>query len=121
MAYQDMIVRDRYGVCESNGITDDLHAFREEIDYGRYTPLDDPDLARITRLRLLGGDGMPGYDLSYCWGVLKDGTKVRVTLPRYQFRSGYGLIPDLVRMCKDAGVYGKGLGILDADVISVLR
>jgi hypothetical protein len=64
---------------------------------------------------------MPGYDLSYCWGTLKDGTKVRVTLPQHQFRSGHGLIPDLVRMCKAAGVYGKGLGILDDHVISVMR
>jgi hypothetical protein len=41
----------------------------------------DPDLKQITRLRLLTDPGFPAWDVSYCHGVLKDGTKVNVCLP----------------------------------------
>jgi hypothetical protein len=80
--------------------------------------LDDPRLGRITRLRLLTDPGFPWYDLSYCHGELKDGTPVRVNLPRYQFGKR-NLKGDLLLMCREAGVYAKGLGLFDA--ISTLR
>lgn len=73
----------------------------------------DPDLARITRLRLLGDRNYPRLDVSYCWGVTKDGQPCWVDLP-------FGDLPKatwktaLVRYAKRAGVYVTGLGIWEA-------
>jgi hypothetical protein len=113
-----MIVRGKYGEEESNPITDEVRKVREEIE--QTVDLTDDRLARITRLRLLGDAGFPLYDLSYCYGELKDGTPVRVSLPEWQFRRNR-LKHDLVRMCKRHGLYAKGLGLLDDSVISILR
>lgn len=90
------------------------------IDHDRYhavdrtleVQLDDPRLAQITRLRLLSDWGYPYWELSYCHGVLKDGTAVRVQLPRHIFPKR-GLHRALVEMAREAGVYAKGLGMLD--------
>lgn len=117
-AITDQICTGRYGVQESNGITDEIHAFRDSID--GEVALDDPALARIVRLRLLGERGYPMFDLSYCYGVLKDGTAVRVQLPVSRFPVR-GFERSVVEMCKSVGVYGKGLGILDPSVVSILR
>lgn len=117
MSYRDLMTRDAYGVSESNPINDEVKATREAIEES--VDLTDRRLARITRLRLVGDPGFPLLDLSYCYGELKDGTPVRVSLPEWQFPKR-GLERALVEMCKTAGVYGKGLGILDPDVISVL-
>lgn len=84
--------------------------------------LSDPDLEKITRLRLLGdsdGWAYPYLDVSYCYGKLKDGTHVRVDLPVYHFPKR-GLKRALVEMAKEAGVFAKGLGLLDDNVISRL-
>lgn len=81
----------------------------------------DPDLAKITRLRLLSDIGAPFWDVSYCWGELTDGTTVRVRLPFSQLRKfgragvDKGLI---IRAAKNDGVYAKRLGILNDDIIS---
>lgn len=100
---------------ETNPITDYAHQGESpafSVD------LTDPRLARITRLRVVSDPGFPFFDLSYCHGQLKDGTYVRVDLPWYQFpRKGFSRA--LVTMCKEAGVYGRGLGIFDGDVISI--
>jgi hypothetical protein len=109
-----------YGVYESNGLTEAGEAFRKEIDYSRRTWLWDKDLARIERLRLISDIGFPVWDVSYCWGVLKDGTKVRVQLPVFQF-SKRNLRRDIVKMCQDAGVYAKGLGLLEECNISKMQ
>lgn len=107
-----------HGVFETNPIEyiDGQHpceTLQGEVD------LADKRLARITRLRLLGERGFPYYDLSYCYGVLKDGTPVRVRLPEHQWpRRGFERA--LVEMCKREGVYGKGIGILDTSVHSIL-
>lgn len=111
------MVRDSYGVLESNGITPEL---RSEMDKAERTVgLSDPALARIFRLRLVSDPGFPFWDLSYCFGRLKDGTVVRVQLPEYQFPKRE-LNAALIRMCREAGVYGKALGIFDPEVVSKL-
>jgi len=96
------------------------------VDHDRYYSVDrslevdlaDRRLARVTRLRLLTDPGCPFFDLSYCHGELRDGTPVRVRLPRHQFPKR-GLSRSIVQMAIDEGVHAKRLGMLDA--ISTLR
>jgi len=73
----------------------------------------DRDLSRITRLRLLTEPGYPLYDVSYCWGVLRDGTKVRVRLPFHRLprKNMRGAI---IEAAKQDRVYARGLGLFDA-------
>src|SRR5690349_3212274 len=54
----------------------ELHAVKRT----QTVELGDPRLARIVRLRLVGFNSReyPRWDVSYCFGVLKDGTEVRV-------------------------------------------
>ena len=73
----------------------------------------DKRLAKITRLRLISDPLFPYWDLSYCWGVLKDGTKVRVQVPFFQLRKR-SLRADIIRDAKRDRVYAVGLGIFDA-------
>ncbi len=109
----------RYGVAETNGMTEEVAAIRNAIDHGNPVLLEDRDLARIVRLRLLSDRGFPFWDVSYCYGQMKDGTYVRVSLPWGQIPKKGGLNANIVKMCKEVGVYGKGLGIFD--VISTLQ
>ncbi len=102
---------------ETNPITPEIHAIRESIDTTVH--LSDPRLAKITRLRLVSDPGFPMWDLSYCYGELEDGRNVRVSLPQHQFKR-QNLKGQLIKMCADSGVFGKGLGILDDSVISTL-
>jgi hypothetical protein len=110
----------RYGVNEENPLwTSEVthETIQDEVQ------LNDPRLDRIARLRLLGdsdGWAYPYLDVSYCYGVLKDGTHVRVHLPEHSFPKR-GLKKALVEMAKEAGVYAKGLGLLDDNIISRLR
>ena len=108
---------------EINPQTEAHIAAREAIDHKQPVDLTDPRLARITRLRLVSDPGFPYWDVSYCYGELKDGTPVRVDLPEYQFSRGRArptLKMHMVRMCQEHGLYAKGLGLLDPDVISTL-
>jgi hypothetical protein len=109
-----------YGTLEQNPIDDAVRATREAIDHQEPVWLDDPRLAKITRLRLVTDPGFPLYDVSYCYGELADGTPVRVNLPWHQLRKGRGLQGDLIQMCREAKVYAKGLGLLDPATISVI-
>jgi len=102
---------------ETNPITDDVVAVRNAIE--TTVALECPTLAKITRLRLVTDVGFPWFDVSYCYGELKDGTPVRVQLPYHQFSRKF-LKRDLVQMCKERGLYAKGLGLLDDSVISKL-
>lgn len=112
------MVGDGLGNFESNGITEEWHAFRDEIAGEVW--LGDERLAKIVRLRLLTDRMFPSYDLSYCYGVLKDGTNVRVHLPRSQFGKRT-IKSEIIEMCKAERVYAKGLGLLDvANVWSVM-
>ena len=102
---------------ETNGLTD--AAAYHATDRKMQVTLDDPRLATITRLRLLTDPGFPYWDLSYCHGRLDNGTEVTVILPWYQFSKKNGLNRELIAMCSEAGVYGKGLDIFNA--VSILR
>jgi hypothetical protein len=77
----------------------------------------DPDLAKITRLRLLSDSYCKWWDVSYCWGELKDGTTVRVQLPfptlRKIGRSGVDR-SQIVQYAQADKLYVKRLGIFDA-------
>lgn len=108
---------------EINPLTEDHRRTREEIDHQDPVDLTDPRLKRITRLRLVSDIGFPYWDVSYCYGELEDGTPVRVNLPEFQFSRGRSrptLKMHMVRMCQEHGLYAKGLGLLDPDVISTL-
>lgn len=104
---------------ETNPLTAEHERIREEIDHQDPVDLGDPTLARIIRLRLVSDPGFPAWDVSYCYGRLTDGTYVRVNLPWYQF-SKRKLKAELIEMCREAQVFGKGLGLFDPDVISTL-
>lgn len=117
-----MDIAARYGVNEDNPLA--LAPYTHEaVDFARPdTQLSDPELVRIDRLRLLGdsdGWAYPFLDVSYCYGTLKDGTKVRVDLGVYRLPKR-GLKGALIQAAKDAGRYAKGLGLLDDQVISRL-
>ena len=73
----------------------------------------DPDLARITRLRLISDPGLPFWDVSYCHGVLKNGDQCRVQLPFHQLPKDRRNAMILAH-AKDDGVYANGLGVFDA-------
>lgn len=93
----------------------ELHAIKRE----ETVTLGDKRLARITRLRLIGFcRDYPFWDLSYCYGVLKDGTEVRVQLHAGRITRNWKL--DMINLAKEYGVYAKGLGLLDEDVVSRL-
>lgn len=107
-----------YGVTETNPIeyVDGEHPctlLQGEVGLG------DPDLARITRLRMLTERGYPFMDISYCYGVLKDGTPVRVQVTAGGIRRGR-IKADLIAWARSEGAYAKGLGLLDESNWSVL-
>jgi hypothetical protein len=105
------------GPNETNPITDEIRKVRDSIQ--DTVDLTDSRLYKIVRLRLVTDPGYPFYDVSYCYGMLNDGTYVRVRLPRYQF-DRKNLHGELIEMGKEHGVYMKGLGIFDSEVISLL-
>lgn len=114
----------KYGVREDNNIADAAYD-SSALAPGVTVDLSDPDLVRIDRIRLLTERGFPAFDLSYCYGTLRDGRHVRVDLGRYQFaraRGGQGksLKAQLVDCARAAGRHAHGLHMLDADVISIL-
>ena len=74
---------------------------------------DDPSLKKIIRLRLLSDPGHPYWEVSYCWGKLKDGTLVDVTLPFYQIPKK-GFSGFIIKRAAEEKVYAKGLGLFDA-------
>lgn len=79
----------------------------------------DPSLARITRLRFLSDPGHPFWDLSYCYGQLKDGRYTRVSLPFDRLLKNAPISKQIVKYAKQDGVYAAGLGIFS--VISTLN
>jgi hypothetical protein len=111
----DVIANSTYGAVETNPLTEEHKLAREAAN--EVVDLADQRLARITRLRLVTDPSFPMWDLSYCYGTLKDGSAVRVRLPEHQFPKG-NLNGSLIEMCKSVGVFGKGLGIFDPEVIS---
>lgn len=74
---------------------------------------------RITRVRWLGEGRIA--DLSYVHGVLGDGTKVFVSdLPGAMLVRRWEMKKVMVEWAKSVGVYGKGVGLLDDGVWSVM-
>jgi hypothetical protein len=81
--------------------------------------LANPELVKIERLRLIGWTrDFPQWDLSYCIGVMADGTHRRVDLGRDRFGTQYKA--QLIECARNAGRYAKGMGLLDDYVISLL-
>lgn len=116
------IYREVYGAQETNPLTD---AQREQTPGVNAPCVDwsDKDLAKVTRLRLLTDPGLDFWDVSYCHGILKDGTPCRVSLPFNQLKRttrhmGHvvfqpSVAAQIIEHAKRDGVYAKGLGILD--------
>ncbi len=74
----------------------------------------DPELKEITRVRYISDPGFPFWDLSYCWGLMKDGERVRVQLgqgmyqvPKRNFKG------HMIEAARRDGVFLKGLGFFD--------
>lgn len=109
-----------YGAYQTNPLSEDDLRARDQINYGKPVQLSDPNLVKVTRLRLLTDAGFPWWDISYCYGQMRDGTPVLVRMPVHQLRKYQGgYKAHLVEICKAAGKYGKSLGIFEA--VSTLR
>jgi len=116
-ASRSMDLAVRYGVQETNPL------WTSEVTHETITEhvsLGDPRLERIVRLRLLTEPGYPCYDISYVYGVLKDGSHCRIdgapmSIGRRTAKR------DLIDWAKEEGAYAKGLGLLDEGNWSILR
>ena len=99
---------------ETNPLRDPSSYHKEEITES--VEWTDPRLGRIVRLRLLSDPGFPLWDVSYCHGILKDGSKGSVELPFDQLRKGGrgSVSKQIIAYAKKDGVYAKGLGVLTA-------
>lgn len=72
----------------------------------------DPRLKSITRFRMLTDTGFPLMDVSYCYGILRDDTPVRVSLPFDQLPKRKWKA-SLVEWAKRDGVHAARLGMFD--------
>lgn len=124
IAYEDAATRAAsYGVRTTGTLKAETVAAREAIDYSKApTWLGDRNLVKVTVIRLLGFEdyGFPFVDLSYCYGELADGTPVRVDLGRHQFDKR-AWKSQLVQCFKDAGRFGKAMGLDVNDPYMVSR
>lgn len=59
----------------------------------------DSQLKKVVRIRLLSDPGYPFWDVSYIWGILNDGTPVRITPPETftQIQKGPRLVPRMLK------------------------
>lgn len=116
-ATQTVDYRSRYGATETQGLVDG-QAYHDEVDYSQTFTLE--QVARyggkITRVRLIG-EYVPGMgkvvDVSYIHAVMPGGKIVPVqselpNLMRLRHVKG-----DMIKWAQRAGVYAKGLGLLD--------
>jgi hypothetical protein len=97
-----------------------IREFGDPEPYHRSTKTlrwNNPELAEVTRLRLISDPGYPNWDVSYCWGRTRTGQPCRVTLPFSQLPKR-GWKGEIVAYARREGVYAYGLGILDQDVVS---
>lgn len=99
-----------YGVSETNPLPSPKY-HSEELAGSVYW--NDPKLAYIERLRLLSDPGYPFWDVSYCYGRLKTGEKVRVGLPFSELPKRK-MYEALINYAKADKVYAKGLKLFDA-------
>jgi hypothetical protein len=112
--------QSHYGTIESNGIGPNYHYSKEADERAKnHVYWTDDRLMKVTRLRVLSDPGFPVWDVSYCHGVLKDGTHCTVELPFDQIPKR-GFKRFIVKWAKHEKVYAKGLGLLDPHNISTL-
>lgn len=111
----------RYGVQVHDPLSvDETREMRESVDHGRRVPWTHPDLAKVIRFRLVGASWeFPFWDVSYCYGEMKDGSRVLVALPFHQLPR-FGWKKSLVEWAIRDGVHAKRLGMLDESVFSTL-
>lgn len=117
----DAIDRARsYGVQMNESLTSAEIAELHKVERKETVYWTDQRLARVTRLRLIGFNSReyPRWDLSYCYGELKDGTPVRVQVPFYNLNRNWAA--DIIAWGRKEGVYAKGLGLLDDSIVSRL-
>jgi len=99
--------------------TDDLRQLQEGVDHSLRVPWADPRLKRIIRLRLIGCSWeYPFWDVSYVYGELTDGRRCLVMLPDSRLPRNWR--QTLVEWAQRDGVYAKGLGCFDPNVVSTL-
>ena len=104
-----------YGVFETNPLTPETRAERNDALHGPKVPWTDPDLAEITRLRLLTDPGFPAWEVSYCTGLLRDGTGCRVELPFDMLPKGRGRMKGaILAHARRDHVFANGLHVFDA-------
>jgi len=105
-----------YGVKGDFALTsDEVREMRESVDHSVHVDWADKRLAKIIRFRLIGYHPYeyPAWDLSYCYGELKDGTRCLVSLGgRSRFPAKWKSY--VVNIARQDGVYAKGLGIFEA-------
>lgn len=103
--------RDTYGAHETNGLSNgkEYHAVERDM----LVAWTDPRLKKVTRLRMVSDPGFPMWDVTYCHGVLKDGTPVRVELPFSQIPKK-GMMRFIIGHATRDKVYAKGLGVFEA-------
>lgn len=107
---------------ESNPIINKaaFQAVMESVE--RSVDWNDPELDKVVRLRLLTDRDFPAWDVSYCVGRTKSGEYVDVNLPFHQLPKGRGQIQRaILAYAKKDGVFAKGLGLFDGDVVSTFR
>lgn len=110
--------RNLYGARETNGMEPgEQEAWLDRLD--GEVDWDDPELARVTRLRLISDPGFPMWDVSYCYGIRKDGRECRVRLPFHQLPKR-AWKAKIVEYAKADGVFAAGLGLLDDSIVSTL-
>ena len=113
----DVIDRNIYGTVETNGLVNGA-AYHENRRDAITVYWNDPDLVKITRLRLISDPGFPFWDVSYAHGVMKNGDAADVQLPFSQL-SKRQMWKEIYEAGTADGVYVKR--ILDASAISKLN
>jgi hypothetical protein len=105
----------RYGASVS-GADMTAEALQVRHESTRQVQLSNPDLVRIVRLRLLGDPGFPYWDVSYCYGFMRDGEPVRVDIGVGQLNRSRSnsIARQLVQLAMDAGKHAKRMGLLDS-------
>lgn len=118
-------IAERYGVDETNGLTDG-HEYHDQVSYVDLMSLAAVAEAggKVTRLRILSeGTPMGRFaDVSYCHATLPDGTIVPVRLTGDLMGMAWPKVKaHLIAWAKHEGVYAKGIGLLDESNWSHLR
>jgi hypothetical protein len=107
-----------YGTVEKNGLVNPAE-YHKQFSESKRVNWDCKELEKIIRLRLVSDPGYPEWDITYCHGILKDGTNVIVGLP-------FGSLPkknykkSIKAWAKHSNICPIELGIFKYGVISTL-